>query len=106
MLKMLFKEVPAMCIVGDFGAQVIRGISKMNPIYRCDRRDCAPLSGLTELNSDHPGSRNLKFRHVLGEMPELIFLDSGVNRGWNCCILASTDQEFSTGGCCHVSLLH
>ena len=43
-------------IVGEFGAQVSRGVSKMNPIYRCDRRDCVPLSGLTELNFDHPSS--------------------------------------------------
>ena len=78
----------------------------MDPVYRCDRRDCAPLSGLTELNSNHPGTRNLRFRHMLGEMPELILLDSGIDRGWNCCILASTDRECSTEGCCRVGLLH
>ena len=66
-------DEPVICMICEFGAQASRSVSKMNPIYRWDRRDCAPLSGLTELNSDHPGTRNLRFRHVLGEMPELIF---------------------------------
>ena len=94
------------CVTGEFGAQASRGISEMNRGYRCVRGDYVPLSGLTDRNSDHPGTWNLRFRHMLGEMPELILLDSGIDPGWNCCILASTDQECNTGGCCRVGLMN
>ena len=72
-----------MCVTGEFGAQVSRGISETNRGYRCVRGDYVPLSGLTDRNSDHPGTQNLRACQMLGEMPELILLDSGADPRWN-----------------------
>ena len=65
------------------GAQASRSVSKMNPIYRCDRRDCAPLSGLTDQNSDPPGIQKLRARQMLDKKPFLILVDSGVDPSRN-----------------------
>ena len=72
-----------MCVTGEFGAQASRGISETNRIYRYARGGCVPLSDLTDRNFDHPGTQNLRARQMLGEMPELILFDSGVDPGWN-----------------------
>ena len=41
-------------IVGEFGAQVTPAILWANRRYRCARRGCVVLSGLTDQNSDSP----------------------------------------------------
>ena len=64
------------------------------------------LSGLTDQNSGSPAIQNLHALHMFDKMPICVLIDSGVDRGWNYCILASTDQEFSTGECCRVGLLN
>ena len=43
---------------------------------------------------------------MLGEMSELIFLDSGIDPGWNLCTLTFNCQEHSNEEFCHVGSLH
>ena len=76
-------DVGTMTSLCKFGAQVGPGVILAIRGYRRARGDGVPLSGLTDRNFDHPGTQNLRACQMLGEMLELILLDSGVDPGWN-----------------------